>query len=115
MKPFMKTVLYFSVPILTVLLSVMLYGNSAEKIIFASPASFLLIIPYFILVYRKMRHTADPFIFSDTNLLEPLTGTWKQKIYWLPDFLKTAAPILIIFAAADPKVETEKFKTEAGG
>ncbi|ARN56678.1 vWA domain-containing protein [Sedimentisphaera salicampi] len=77
---------------------------------FHSPLAFLLFgVLFLLLVWKRLRGGKQKsFIsYSDISIFSGCGTGWRTRLAWLPDFLRAACLVLLVFAAARPREGTE--------
>lgn len=89
-----------------------------KDITFAEPNYFwlLLLLPP-ILVWRiwKRKRISSPFVVTSSEPFSTAPKTWKVRLFWLPDALRTIVIILIIIALARPQSAFHKNQIQVEG
>ena len=75
---------------------------------------FILLVPIVVLI-SLVKRTRASFRFSAEDLLEGIRPTMRQRLSWLPAFLRAAAIILVIIALARPQTVISQSKTISEG
>ncbi len=70
---------------------------------FASPWAFLLLLSIPLLVWRQQRSEPGAVNFSSLHNAARAGRSWRQRLLWMPSFLRIAALILLVIALARPQ------------
>jgi Ca-activated chloride channel family protein len=76
----------------------------------------LLVVPVYVLArvlaYRKRAFWFGTFQFGNFSVLRSMTGGWRSRLWWLPEFTRLAVLAVVVVALARP--QTEDFEVLSG-